>query len=171
MKRGMLDGACFMNPLFKVRRMDGKSKSKMKFPLVIVLVWVMMMMMMMTVGKEQESMATYSFHVVIFTCLWKRPVLSDFVLGYYARLSDQLWREEGLRLSMFIVGSEGEKSRELATRHGAGYLEYRNEPLGEKHNAGLLGVRDKYPDLDAVVVVRGRLRKWFYLVSSLDQST
>ncbi len=101
--------------------------------------------------------------LAVLTCLWRRPALTDIVLGWYATLQG-LVRDE-MDLALYAVGSEGEASRTLAERHGFHYVEWENRPLGEKWNAGLGAMRDA--DIDAVVIVGSddlideRLMRWY----------
>ncbi len=87
--------------------------------------------------------------ITILTCVWQRPELTDFVLGYYQSMKDQV--AGYLDLSLVAVGSEGDTSRMLCEAHGWTYVEHPNQPLGSKWNAGLPAVRDM--DSDAVLIV------------------
>ena len=101
----------------------------------------------------QMTVAEKPFTVVVYTCLWQRPVLSDFVFGHYAGQRERLLREHNVALELYVVGSEGNHSASLAKKHSAGYVEHMNNPLGAKHNYGLSALKEKIPHLDAVVVV------------------
>ena len=57
------------------------------------------------------------FHLGVFTTLWKRPTLTDFVLAHWHQLKLDL-EPEGLILDLFCTGSEGNKSKALAEKHG-----------------------------------------------------
>ena len=60
------------------------------------------------------------------------------MLEYYRDL-----KIRGVELLKCAVGSEGDSSRRLAEGSGWNYVEFANDPLGAKHNAGMKWFRDK----------------------------
>jgi hypothetical protein len=82
----------------------------------------------------------------LLTTLWKRETIENAVLAYYGGLT-----LGGADLVRVAVGSEGKKSRKRAETNGFQYIEAPNEPLSDKHQAGLLALREA--DVDAVVVI------------------
>lgn len=96
------------------------------------------------------ALAIYSstaFHLGVMVCVWGRPLLADLVLRRLAETN-----VEGVKISVFVIGSEGARSKELADKCGHRYIETRNKPLGRKHNVGLKAMRDS--PIDAVSIVR-----------------
>ncbi len=85
----------------------------------------------------------------ILTCMWQRPELTEVVLTHYNDLKEQVRGEA--ELVMYAVGSEGDTSRIIAERNGFNYVEWPNQPLGAKWNAGLRAMRDEA--IDAVLIV------------------
>lgn len=78
--------------------------------------------------------------VAIVTAIWKREEIFEL----YAQGIHNLKPKH--ELQVFIVGSEGEKSKSLAKKHGFRYLEYDNKNLSNKHNAACLAARTARPD-------------------------
>lgn len=77
---------------------------------------------------------------VVLTCLWKRPEVSRIVLSWYARQRERLasdFAALGYEVDLVAVGSEGAFSRYLAEDCGWRYLEWPNQPLSDKWNAGV----------------------------------
>lgn len=87
--------------------------------------------------------------ISLLTCVWQRPELTDFVLGCYAALRDEL--KDGMELDLLAAGSEGAASRRRVERHGFRYVECGNRPLGRKWNVGLAALRSSSPDAVAIV--------------------
>ena len=87
--------------------------------------------------------------IVLLTCVWQRPELTDIVLDYYHHLQAQL--ADCLELVLVAVGSEGRASRDLCEQHGFHYYEYANTPLSNKWEHGLQQTRSQNPD--GVVIV------------------
>lgn len=82
--------------------------------------------------------------LVLLTCVWGRPRLTQAVLGYYRRLQRQL--ESELDLQLLAVGSEGTRSQQLCEAQEFRYVEYANSPLSHKWNAGVQAARALDPD-------------------------
>lgn len=101
----------------------------------------------------KTCVAQKTFKIVIYTCLWQRPLLTEFVLDHYVSLKPMLFQTHDIHLDVFTVGSEGEKSAAIAAKFNASYVEHQNQPLGAKHNFGLSVLRKKIPDVDAVVII------------------
>ena len=89
--------------------------------------------------------ANQPFTIVVFVCIWKRPLLTDFVLEHYVHLQQDL-HADGIYLDLFLVGSENQTTIATATKFSAGYTVLPNNPLGAKHDNGLRAVRDHYED-------------------------
>lgn len=84
--------------------------------------------------------------VGILTALWKRHDVARAVLSYYDSLS-----HDRIVLVPLAVGSEGEASADLAYDCGWDYLEYPNDPLGSKLNAGMAAMQTA--DVCGVVII------------------
>lgn len=82
----------------------------------------------------------------LLTTLWKRPAIEQVVLPYYSALE-----LEGVELVRVAAGSEGRRSKKLATDAGWNYVEAPNSPLTGKHQAGLEALRSA--GVDAVIVI------------------
>ena len=78
--------------------------------------------------------------LALITTIWKRPELTKIVLDYYKQFPN---------LELICVGSEGEKSKQLAK--GWHYVEYKNYPVSEKHNQALKKAKEL--NVDAVVLI------------------
>mmetsp|Transcript_800 Transcript_800/g.2949 ORF Transcript_800/g.2949 Transcript_800/m.2949 type:complete len:466 (+) Transcript_800:69-1466(+) len=101
---------------------------------------------------HKSQLLRKDFHLGVFTTMWKRPLLTDFVLAHWHQLKLDL-EPEGLILELFVTGSEGNVSEALASKHGWGYHDHPNQPLGAKHNAGMRAMRQMYPLMDAVMII------------------
>lgn len=84
------------------------------------------------------------FHAVLFTCVYGRETLTEYVLRYYAGVREALLENHGMVLDMFVTGSDNQTTPILARRHGAAFADHPNSPLGAKHNLGLASMRDHY---------------------------
>jgi hypothetical protein len=82
--------------------------------------------------------------MVLLTCVFMRPELTNVVLGAYDNIRRFLAPELDLRL--LAVGSEGMESRRLCERHGFDYVEFPNTPLSHKWNAGVRAAQEYDPD-------------------------
>lgn len=87
--------------------------------------------------------------LVLLTCVWQRPALTEIVLDYYQRLQTRLAAH--LELILVAVGSEGPVSRQRCTRFGFHYHEHPNQPLSAKWEQGLRHCRQH--QADGVVIV------------------
>jgi len=87
--------------------------------------------------------------LLILTCVWKRHELSRLFFYYYNRLGKKL--SDVIDIQIIAVGSEGETSQSICEEHGAHYIEYPNQPLSDKWQAGLDYARSF--DFDALVVL------------------
>jgi hypothetical protein len=76
--------------------------------------------------------------------IWKRHRITEIVLDYYKELKKELRGK--IEIEVFVVGSEGEKSRKMVESRGFVYKEFPNEPLSEKQNQRLLLAKDWKPD-------------------------
>lgn len=86
--------------------------------------------------------------ILIVTALWGRSALTGTVLEYYQGLmcdhpEHEIWLE--------CVGSEGEASKQIATRAGWGYTEAPNAPLSQKFNLVFEQAKRYSPDLVILV--------------------
>lgn len=104
-----------------------------------------------TAAKDQR------FHFVVFTCIYGRPDLTDFVLSHYASIRRGLAEQQQIDLDIFLTGSSAEETEAHAKKVGAAFAIFPNSPLGAKHNAGLAAMRQMYAGSartpDAVVVI------------------
>ena len=78
--------------------------------------------------------------LALITTIWKRPELTKIVLDYYKQFP---------KLELICVGSEGEKSKQLA--EGWHYVEYKNYPVSEKHNQALKKAKEL--KVDGVILI------------------
>jgi hypothetical protein len=78
--------------------------------------------------------------IALITTLWRRHDLTKIVLNYYRQFPN---------LELICVGSEGEKSKQLA--EGWHYIEHKNFPVSEKHNQALKNAKDL--NVDGVVLI------------------
>ena len=78
--------------------------------------------------------------LALITTIWKRPELTKIVLEYYKQFPN---------LELICVGSEGEKSKQLA--EGWHYIEYKNFPVSEKHNQALKKAKEL--KVDGVILI------------------
>lgn len=88
--------------------------------------------------------------LAVLTALWKRRDIAALMLSNLQSVRDEL-RADGIELSVLAVGSEGSTTARLVGEYGAEYVEYPNQPLGEKWNVGLLYCESLDPD--AIVVI------------------
>lgn len=107
----------------------------------------------------RDDSRTSPFSIILFMCVWKRPILTDFVLSHYHRMREALMAER-ISLEIFIAGSENSTAT-LAGRFQAGFVILPNSPLGTKHDKGLRSLRDYY-------MSRGRLPDAVAIVGSDD---
>ncbi|MDQ7733394.1 hypothetical protein QT231_11850 [Halomonas sp. SpR1] len=87
--------------------------------------------------------------LLILTCVWKRHELSRLFFSYYNRLRRKL--SAVIDIQIIAVGSEGKISQSICEEHDAHYIEYPNQPLSDKWQAGLDYARSF--DFDALVVL------------------
>jgi len=96
----------------------------------------------LVIHGEHDSQMNYSFRKVqkiiamnkIAVCIpiYKRHEISDFVLGHYNQLRNEL--KDKIELILLCCGSEGEESKKIAEKNGFIYYEYPNTPLSQKQN-------------------------------------
>lgn len=82
--------------------------------------------------------------ICIVTTMWKRPLLTDFVLEYYKNLQYELRNE--INLILISCGSEGEISKRISEKNNFFYIEFENEPLTQKHNKAFEVTKEFDPD-------------------------
>lgn len=92
----------------------------------------------------KSHVAQAPFVVVLYMCVWKRPLLTRFVLRHYASLRKPLLESHAIELRIFIVGSDPVETALLASTYNADFAVAPNRPLGTKHNRGLQAIRDYY---------------------------
>lgn len=85
----------------------------------------------------------------IVSAMWQRLELADIVFSNIAHLRKQV--ADVIDILPVTAGSEGEKSRTVALRHGFAYIECPNSPLGAKWNASLSLLKNQ--DIDGIVIV------------------
>ena len=86
--------------------------------------------------------------ICFLTAIWKRYELTSAFLSHINFLKEELIEFD---ISCIIVGSEGEKTREMVISSGNEYLEHENLPLSRKWDAGLRF--SKSFDPDAVIIL------------------
>lgn len=98
-------------------------------------------------GLQQHSHGgTQSpFTIVIFMCVWKRPLVTQFVLQHFASLNETLLAT-GISVELFLVGSDPNATHVLANAVDAAYAIHPNNPVGKKHQLGLQSLRNHYVD-------------------------
>lgn len=71
--------------------------------------------------------------IALCTAIWKRPE----VFRMFGHLTHRMAFDAApfADVKVFCVGSEGQQSRRMAEKFGFEYLEYPNQPLGQKWNA------------------------------------
>lgn len=77
-------------------------------------------------------------------CIWRREDITKTVFDYYQRLIIEL--KEIVEIQVFIVGSEGNKSKVLTKSFGFNYKEFPNSPLSSKQNQSVLFAKTWNPD-------------------------
>ena len=108
------------------------------------------------VGLETKKIRTFveeenkkKMKLVILTCVWKRPRLTEIVLSYYSRLREEM--KDFLDLELVAVGSEGKRSKDICEACGFHYHEHENQPMSEKWQYGLKMTQELDPD--AVIIM------------------
>ncbi len=66
----------------------------------------------------------------IFTCVWNRLKVTEYMYSYYLKLRRHFKGE--IEIKLFVGGSEGDVSRDMARRYKAHYVELPNNPLSHK---------------------------------------
>lgn len=84
-----------------------------------------------------------TYTIVIFMCIWKRPLVTQFVLNHFASLNETLLAS-GISVELFLVGSDTNATKLLADAVGAAYAIHPNNPVGRKHQLGLESLRAHY---------------------------
>lgn len=87
--------------------------------------------------------------ICLFTTIYKRYELTNYVLNYYNKLRQHF--SEKVELILVCAGSEGELSKKQATKHGFNYVECENSPVSKKHNIACMECKQFNPD--AVIYV------------------
>lgn len=81
--------------------------------------------------------------IAIITAMWKRHAIFRAFSEGVKHLQSECSEHE---FSVFICGSEGDVSRDLATSYGFSYCEVSNEVLSKKLNAACLIAKEWNPD-------------------------
>lgn len=87
--------------------------------------------------------------IAVVTCLWRRHALASVVLGHYRAAARRL--SAHVEIVGVAAGSEGVRSRRIASSAGWAYTETRNHPLTDKWSSAVSRARDERPD--AVLIV------------------
>lgn len=103
------------------------------------LVWLLVLVLLLLWSGSEAYSEDRSFGVVVYICVWKRPLLTDFVLSHFASLKEPL-KSENIDLDIFIAGSEN-STIATASKFQAAYTIVPNNPLGAKHEKGLQAIR------------------------------
>ncbi|MDV6328085.1 hypothetical protein Q5L94_08440 [Idiomarina sp. Sol25] len=88
-------------------------------------------------------------NILILTCVWKRHELTECFYQYYSRIQREL--KDTIDLQLLAVGSEKSVSRLLCEQYGFDYVEFDNQPLTQKWQAGMDASKSK--DFDAMVIL------------------
>lgn len=83
-------------------------------------------------------------HIAVIAPFWQRDMTTALFFAHMAAHAS-LCEKHGISLRLIAVGSEGEASREMAGLW-SDYVEFENQPLGAKFNAGFRAARDFEPD-------------------------
>lgn len=94
-----------------------------------------------------NAVSSSPFVVVLYMCIWKRPLLTRFVLRHYVSLQKPLLEDHGIELRIFIAGSDNIETALLASTYNVDFVVVPNRPLGAKHNRGLRAIRDYYREI------------------------
>ena len=100
----------------------------------------------------EQNPAPQKTNIAILTTMWRRQVLTDFTFKWFNHVQKELLKKN-IGLYLFAVGSEGEYSRSLASRHNYNYMERPNTPVSAKRNEALEKIRDWQVEMDAVLFV------------------
>lgn len=90
-----------------------------------------------------QNPTTRPFSMVVYLCVWQRPLLTEFVLSHFDGLKKPLM-EEGIELELFITGSNNTTTHTLSTKFSAAYAVHPNSPLGAKHDKGIQSMRKHF---------------------------
>jgi hypothetical protein len=82
--------------------------------------------------------------LALATTVWRRPELTEVVLGHYHRLAQRV--ADRIDLSLLAAGSEGLDSRAICERNGFAYVETANEPVTFKWNRVIGEARSRDPE-------------------------
>ncbi|SJN11483.1 hypothetical protein CZ787_06030 [Halomonas citrativorans] len=96
-----------------------------------------------------RKVTEHKVKLLVLTCVWKRHELCHLFFSYYKKLKEKLSHD--IDIQVIAVGSEGEVSQSICEKYGAHYLEYPNQPLSDKWQAGLTYARSF--DFDALVIL------------------
>ncbi|MGI0501005.1 hypothetical protein, partial [Limnospira platensis] len=100
-------------------------------------------------AKSALTKSQYLNKIVIYTCVWQRPELTQVVLSHYSYLKQELSGK--IQLELLAVGSQGKNSQQLCESCGFDYVDYPNLPLSAKWEYGLNCCA--HYDPDAVIIV------------------
>ena len=101
------------------------------------------------VMKLKNEKSEGKMTLVILTCVWKRPKLTEIVLSHYSKLKEEI--KETINLELVAVGSEGEVSKNICESCGFHYYEHENQPMSKKWDYGLKMTQKYNPD--AVIIM------------------
>lgn len=110
-------------------------------PRYIVLKLFLFFFLLSITVRSAESKPVFS--IVLYICIWKRPLLTDFVLSHYNGLKQSLAGDDIL-LNLFIVGSDNISTVTTANRFSASFAVHPNKPLGAKHNMGIQSLHSHF---------------------------
>lgn len=94
-------------------------------------------------SNEVSELDSSYFSIVVFMCVWKRPIVTRFVLHHFASLNATLLPLR-ISLELFIVGSDPVATHELASSVNSAFVIHPNNPVGQKHQLGLQSLREHY---------------------------
>ncbi len=126
---------------------------------------------------DAPTRGSHPFKIVLFMCVWKRPILTNFVLHHYNSMKPQLLSQHNVDLEIFITGSDNSSTPQVANRFNVGYAVHPNQPLGTKHNLGLQSLQQHFlnrsgngrlPDAVAIVGSDDILNRKFFCCCEKD---
>lgn len=108
-------------------------------------------------STKSSSTTEPPFIFVVFLCIWKRPLLTHFVVDHFVHLAHSAARDH-IRIDLFLVGSDEAETSSLAMSARAevtipatspyftriAYVIHPNRPVGAKHQLGLESLRAHY---------------------------
>lgn len=86
----------------------------------------------------------YKKKICLFTVTYNRLELTDYILNYYNNIKNEL--KDICDMEMICIGSDGKSGEIIANKNNFEYIEYKNNPVSEKHNFGAMSCKKHNPD-------------------------